>query len=984
MKTTFRRMSLTLLGVSSLMFLTMSFEANHFPVFGVTAFGHRPQKNPKLSTPLVLLSMNVKQETTRPAVAEAVRPPVGFTAETLPKPLRDAVHAGQMHITKNGEVQVYIEVNAMTPQNLDELRSYGVTVQIIGQPKPDKSKSEVLTKVPTVQGLLPVTMINQVSALSFVRYIRLPDYGFTNTGSVDTEGDAILQAEAARNQFGVDGTGIRVGVISDGIGGIFATGCTSCGPTSATPSPINSGDLPSATGTRNSSGTLTSVSGGITAQSFPSSAPNLEPSASDTASGLAAEGTAMLEIVHDLAPGAQLYFSNAGDGTSLSFEQSVNYLAANTDVVVDDIGFFIPPFDGTSAVSTNTATALNTDANPIRGYFTAVDNFAQDHYEGQYADSGRDGTSITGQAGDLHSFQAVSGVTVDNQSFGPSIADPATVLPSKTITVFLTWNDPANASSNDYDLFLVPLSCSGFSTTNGLPLPPCTISGAPLASSMNPQTGTQPPVEGLSYTNPSASSPIAVGIAIQNANNAAASRTFDMFIGGALSDGANPDHNFNTLSGSVPAEGDAGGSPVSVVSVGAIDQTQCSGSGNCTGSVEPYSSQGPTEATPQAAARMKPDVTATDDVAVTGAGGFGMNGTNGTATGGCAIGETPCFFAGTSAAAPHAAAVAALTLQAAPCLLSSSTVNKPATARANLRNFLTSTAVPLAGISQVAPNNVEGFGLLNALAAVTATLPVPNAGTSQTVNATAATGASASVSGSATDPDSCPVTLSWAGSCGTASGASTSLMCPIGNDTETLTASNGGVTASLSTSNVQITVSDFTVTGPPSGQSVPQGNPAIYTISVGQKFGAFTNPVTLACTAGVPSLASCSFSSPSVTPGSSGTTSMLTISTVAPSAIWPIHTPQLPSEPLFIVWLVFLLALIFAAICARRSRRRVAFAFALSGLLFCIASAIVACGGGGGGFKNPGTPPGTYPVTITGTSNQLQHTGSLTLTVTPK
>jgi len=99
-----------------------------------------------------------------------------------------------------------------------------------------------------------------------VRYIRLPDYGVKSTGSVDSQGDAILKANLVRQQFGLDGTGVRVGVISDGIGGIFATGCTSCGPTSAIPSPITTSDLPSATGTRNSSGVLTSVSGGIIAQ----------------------------------------------------------------------------------------------------------------------------------------------------------------------------------------------------------------------------------------------------------------------------------------------------------------------------------------------------------------------------------------------------------------------------------------------------------------------------------------------------------------------------------------------------------------------------------------------------------------------------------------------------------------------------------------------------------------------------------------------
>jgi hypothetical protein len=709
-------------GVCCFILLAISVATSGFRALGASESGRKPHKNPKLSTPLVLLSLSVKQESARPAAAGAINPPVGFSTETFPKPLRDAIHAGQMHVTKSGEVQVYIEVSSVLPQNLDELRSFGVTVQIIGEPKPDKSKGEVLTRIPTVQGLLPVTMINQVSALPFVRYIRLPDYGFKSTGSVDSQGDQILQAAQARAQFGADGTGIRVGVISGGMGGIFATGCRTCGPTTATPSPITTGDLPSATGTRNSNGVLVSASGGITAQSFRADGDLEDAAEPDGPEGVNAEGTAMMEIVHDLAPGAQLFFANGG--TSLEFEQAVNFLASNTDVVVDDISFFTPPFDGTSAVSTNTATALNTDSNSIRGYFTAVGNFAQDHYSGQFADSGVDGTSITGEAGHLHRFQAVPNVTTDNGGFGPFIADPATIPPGGAIEVILTWNDPSSASSNDYDLFLVPLSCAGFASGTGLPVPPCTPKGAPLASSTNPQTGTQPPVEELVFTNPSATSSIAVGIVIQNVNNAAASRTFDIFIAGSLSDSPVADHNFNTVSGSVPAEGDAGGSPVSVVSVGAIDQTQCSGPGNCMGSVETFSSQGPTETTPEAQSRMKPDVVATDGVSVTGAGGFGAENDLNTAS--CASGQTPCFFFGTSAASPHAAAIAALVLQAS----SGSSANDPATKRAALRNFLTSTALPLPGISEAVPNNIEGFGLLDAFSAVQAATPTGSFGVS--------------------------------------------------------------------------------------------------------------------------------------------------------------------------------------------------------------------------------------------------------------
>jgi hypothetical protein len=695
-------------GACCFILLAVSVATSGFRVLGTSETGHKPQKNPRLSTPLVVLSQSVKQESARPAVASAVRPPEVFSTETLPKPLRDAIQARQMHVTNNGEVQVYIELSSVAPRNLEELRSFGVTIQIVGRPEPDKSKSEVLTGIPTVQGLLPVTMIKQVSALPFVRYIRLPDYGFTNTGSVDSQGDQILRVAQARTQFGVDGTGIRVGVISGGIGGVFDTNCSACGPAPDLPSPILTGDLPNAAGVRNVFGILTSVSGGIVAQSFPASSPDLE--------NQDAEGTAMLEIVHDLAPGAQLYFANAADGSSMAFEQAVDYITANTDVGVDDESFPNLPvigsqlgqlvqYDGNDEVSVNTAADLNNDSNPVRGYFTSVGNKALHHYEEPWTDSG---TSLTlscpsggiPTTGDVQLFKATSN-TNDLRSLGPSLANIIDIPKGTTVFVFLSWNDPVAGSSNDYDLYL-------YSMQNGLPI-------VPLACSQNPQTGMQSPTEGLFFTNPTGGT-LEVGVLIQNVNNAAAARTLDTFVENL---GDFPQNlNFNTVAGSVAAESDAGGSPVSVVSVGATD-AQMDANGNPPATIiEFFSSQGPTEATPnqQGAARMKPDITATDDVCVTGAGGFG----SGPATN-CPpsppTSYTPQTFRGTSAAAPHAAAIAALVLQA---ISSSSAGQSPAAVRSNLRNFLTSTAVPLPGVSQPVPNNVEGFGLLDALAAVKA------------------------------------------------------------------------------------------------------------------------------------------------------------------------------------------------------------------------------------------------------------------------
>src|SRR5207244_5434390 len=113
-----------------------------------------------------------------------------------------------------------------------------------------------------------------------------------------------------------------------------ATGCTSCGGASG--GPIASGDLPDASGTRNASGVLTGASGGISGRSFQANS-DLEglPTGSCAFAGAGAEGTALLEIVHDLAPGAQLSFANAD--TDMASNPAVTFLASTNDVVVDDL-----------------------------------------------------------------------------------------------------------------------------------------------------------------------------------------------------------------------------------------------------------------------------------------------------------------------------------------------------------------------------------------------------------------------------------------------------------------------------------------------------------------------------------------------------------------------------------------------------------------------------------------------------------------------
>jgi hypothetical protein len=173
-------------------------------------------------------------------------------------------------------------------------------------------------------------------------------------------------------------------------------------------------------------------------------------------------------------------------------------------------------------------------------------------------------------------------------------------------------------------------------------------------------------------------------LSIYIARFSGAPKTFDMFV---LCDDCTPiagnKHNFNTMSSSVLNNADAGGG---VVSLGAINADEPGNDG-----IAPYSSRGPTND-----GRTKPDAVAIDKVSVSGAGGF----------------TSP--FVGTSAAAAHAAGIAALVLHCQPSLKFGEPGDDPSGDRTALRSAMLNSAVDL---GPVGSDNTYGAGRLDADAA---------------------------------------------------------------------------------------------------------------------------------------------------------------------------------------------------------------------------------------------------------------------------
>jgi hypothetical protein len=619
-----------------------------------------------------------------------------------------------------------------------------------------------------VGGWLPVDQLNAATALSDLHAIRaaLPR---TRSGAITSQGDFAQHSDIVRTTNALTGAGITVGIISDsydcyavyaanGVPAGGNAGYANNGFTATAATDIASGDLPSSP----------TVLAEASCMNY--GAPIQLP--------FGDEGRAMMQIVHDVAPGASLAFYTA-ENSEADFAAGIGKLAsAGAKVIVDDVGYFDEPFfqDGILAQAINTVVTNGV------AYFSAAGNDGTMGYDNNAPTFATVGAGQN--AGEhLLNFDATGATT--------ATALPVTIpplIPGEFVAIVAEWDQPyvtgapnSGGATSQIDLCIEGAAgndlINNLTPTGGLGSSTCTGANA---------VGVDP-VQVMFVYNPA------------NAAGNSQQETLNIVVGLANGvtpgrikvvvedDGAGSKFNqFATNSGTLQGHPAAAGA----AAVGAVFFANTPTCGVAPTVLENYSSAGgdpllfDANGTRLAAplVRQKPDFVGPDGGNDTFLGFTLASGgiRDGSSVAGCQNNPSYPNFFGTSAAAPHVASIAALLLQADPSLTPT-----------QIYSVLQQSAVPIgAAPTAGSPNYAAGYGFVQAdVAAGKIPAGVPATPTLSLTPSSITVGSSTTITWSSANSTGCTASGNWSGALAS-TGTQAVAPSAVGTDTYTLICAN--------------------------------------------------------------------------------------------------------------------------------------------------------------------------------------------------
>lgn len=243
-----------------------------------------------------------------------------------------------------------------------------------------------------VQAFVPVKSVNALAELSSVSWVRTPFVPIREQGNTVSEGVRMIGA-SLWHEAGIKGQGVKVAIIDGGFKGYQR---------------LLGSELPPAER--------------VIVRSF---------TRDEDIEADERHGTAVAEIVYDLAPEATFYLVNFD--TDVDFRNAVDFLISEgVQIINTSLGFFTGcPWEGTGIIEPAVKRARDA------GIFwaTSIGNSATEHWQGIFDDPDKDG---------FHNFLGDDeGLTIDVDT--DEVGE---------VTAILSWEDKCGKATENYELLL--------------------------------------------------------------------------------------------------------------------------------------------------------------------------------------------------------------------------------------------------------------------------------------------------------------------------------------------------------------------------------------------------------------------------------------------------------------------------------------------------------------------------------------------------